>query len=107
MVPRINIIVADVQYRNGSVIISVWLMPRMKVSALDNAKYMVKSASRINWAGYSVSTSSGDDYYLSGMAGQASISPGYVFAYGIAFCNDNLGEWASLVYPRLVTRLMQ
>ena len=40
---RVGIIVADVQYQNGLVIISVWLIPRTRVSALDNAMYMVES----------------------------------------------------------------
>ncbi|WP_460172891.1 hypothetical protein [Vulcanisaeta sp. JCM 14467] len=75
---RVGVIIADVQYRNGSVIMSVRLMPRMRVSTLDSAKYTVEGHHSLTG--------------LVRMAELASISPGYVLVYDVVFYDNNLGE---------------
>ncbi len=46
---RIGIIIANIQYQNGSIIISVRLIPRTKVLALNNIEYTIENASLSNW----------------------------------------------------------
>ncbi|ADY02191.1 hypothetical protein VMUT_1991 [Vulcanisaeta moutnovskia 768-28] len=83
---RVGVIATYIYYRNGTAIINIELLPRSEVAKINEVRYTVESSSKSNWAGYSISTSSGDDL-TAAMAGftvvNAEINDSYDIAYWV------------------------